>query len=358
MKNFALSLVFVALTALSWGVYGPILSTGAKAMQSQGADAHAIWRPFIGVGLAYFVVAIIVPSILLNLRPERGGWTTSGTLWSLISGAAGALGALGILLAFHNHGKAIYVMPLVFGCAPVVNTFYTMATHKDHARPGPMFIAGLIIVAAGAVSVLCFKPKPTAPAPVAHAAPAAKTSTAAAAEASVMQTGIVTLCVAMTAACWGVYGPLLHKGQMLMHGSRLRPLICVGVSYFAIAVLLPAIILQVTPEASSFTYQGTAWSLGGGAVGALGALGVIMAFNFGGKPIYVMPLIFGCAPVINTLIGIRLQGATGMSAPFYAGLILVVVGAVVVLVFAPRHGAKPEAAAAPHGAAAGQPVGT
>lgn len=317
-------------------------------MLPQGSHTHAIWRPFIGVGLAYFVVAIIVPSILLRLRPERGGWTASGTLWSLISGAAGALGALGILLAFANHGKAIYVMPLVFGCAPVVNTFYTMATHKDHARPGPMFIAGLIIVAAGAVSVLCFKPS----------APAANTSTAAAVEASMTQTAIVTLCVAMTAACWGVYGPLLHKGQMLMHGSRLRPLICVGISYFVIAVLLSTCILLASPEASSFTPKGTTWSLGGGAVGALGALGVIMAFNFGGKPIYVMPLIFGCAPVINTLIGIRLQGATNINPLFYAGLILVAVGAVVVLVFAPRHGAKPEAPVVPRGAAAGQPVST
>lgn len=354
MKNFAVSLLFVALTALCWGVYGPVLSTGARAMQLQGTDAHAIWRPFIGVGLAYFVVAIIAPSILLKLRPERGGWTASGTLWSLISGAAGALGALGILLAFHNHGKAIYVMPLVFGFAPVVNTLYTMATHKDHGRPSPLFVAGLIIVAAGAVSVLCFKPT----VPVAHAAVAAKTSPAAAAEISMLQTATVTLCVAMTAVCWGVYGPLLHKGQMLMHGSRLRPLICVGISYFVIAVLVPVAVLQVTPEASSFTYKGSVWSLGGGAVGALGALGVIMAFNFGGKPIYVMPLIFGCAPVINTLIGIRLQGATNINPFFYAGLILVVVGAVVVLVFAPRHGAKPEVSAAPQGAAAGQPIGT
>lgn len=353
MKNFAVSLLFVALTALCWGVYGPVLSTGARAMQPQGADSHAIWRPFIGVGLAYFVVAIIAPSILLKLRPERGDWTASGTLWSLIAGAAGALGALGILLAFHNHGKAIYVMPLVFGCAPVVNTFYTMATHKDHARPGPLFIAGLIVVAAGAVSVLCFKPA----APAAHAV-AAKAPAATAAEVSVLQTAMVTLCVAMTAVCWGVYGPLLHKGQMLMHGSRLRPLICVGISYFVIAVVLPFAVIQVTPEASVWTSKGTLWSLGGGAVGAVGALGVIMAFTFGGKPIYVMPLIFGCAPVINTLIGIRLQGATNINPLFYAGLILVAVGAVVVLVFAPRHGAKAAASAAPHGAAAGQPVGT
>ncbi|MGH7138673.1 MAG: hypothetical protein ACREHD_23250, partial [Pirellulales bacterium] len=62
--------------------------------------------------------------------------------------------------------------------------------------------------------------------------------------------------------------------------------------------------------------------------------------------------------VINTLIGIQIQGAGDINPFFYAGLILVVVGAVTVLVFAPRSGPKPEAAHAPQGAAAGQPAST
>jgi hypothetical protein len=175
---------------------------------------------------------------------------------------------------------------------------------------------------------------------------------------NVVRPVVVTLCIAMTALCWGVYGPLLHKGQMLMQGSRLRPLVCVGVAYFVIAVVLPTVKLLIQSEESSFTYNGTLWSLAGGAAGALGALGVIMAFNFGGKPIYVMPLVFGCAPVINTLIGIQIQGAGTINPFFYAGLILVVVGAVTVLVFAPRSGPKSEPAHAPHGAAAGLPANT
>lgn len=349
MKNFAVSLIFVALTALCWGVYGPVLNQGQKDM-----GAHAHWRPFICVGLAYFLIAIVVPTILLRMRPERGGWTVSGTTWSLIAGAAGALGALGIILAFTNGGKPIYVMPLVFGCAPVVNTLYTMFTHKEHARPSPLFIAGLIIVAAGAVTVLLFKPAAqTAPRP-----PVAAEAHAAVAQENVARPIVVTLSIAMTALCWGVYGPLLHKGQMLMQGSRLRPLVCVGVAYFVIAVVLPTAKLLLQPEDSNFTFNGTLWSLAGGAAGAVGALGVIMAFNFGGKPIYVMPLVFGCAPVVNTLIGIQIQGAGSINPFFYAGLILVVVGAVTVLVFAPRSGPKAEAAHAPHEAAAGQPAGT
>lgn len=362
MKNFALSLLFVALTAVCWGIYGPVLNQGQKEM-----GLHAHWRPFICVGLAYFVIAIVVPMMLLRVRPERGGWTFSGTTWSLLSGAAGALGALGIILAFTNGGKPLYVMPLVFGCAPVVNTLYTMLTHKDHRRPSGLFIAGLIIVAAGAVTVLVFRPS-AAPAHVAKVpagdksaaeTPAADGTAASATHVEAPAFVLVTLCVAMTALCWGVYGPLLHKGQMLMQGSRLRPLICVGVAYFLIAVLVPVFILLFRPEESYFAFNGTLWSLAGGAAGAVGALGVIMAFNFGGKPIYVMPLVFGCAPVINTLIGIQLQGAQTISSFFLAGLILVVVGAVTVLVFAPRGGNQPEApAVAGRGATAGHPAGT
>ena len=79
------------------------------------------------------------------------------------------------------------------------------------------------------------------------------------------------------------------------------------------------------------------WSLAGGTAGALGSLGVILAFTFGGKPVYVMPLIFGGAPVINTFISIAMSGNISSISPFfYAGLIVVVAGAVSVLVFAPR----------------------
>ena len=51
----------------------------------------------------------------------------------------------------------------------------------------------------------------------------------------------------------------------------------------------------------------------GGAAGALGALGIIMAFNFGGKPVYVMPLIFGGAPVVNTFFTITAERLVGSS---------------------------------------------
>ena len=153
---------------------------------------------------------------------------------------------------------------------------------------------------------------------------------------------MIPLSIALTALCWGCYGPVLHKGQMKMSGSRLRPFLCVGLAYFAIAVVVPFILVPIFPEPGEWKPAGTVWSLAGGAAGAVGALGIIMAFTFGGKPIFVMPLVFGCAPVVNTAVTIWHEGtAAFVTTGFYVSLLLVVAGAVTVLVFAPKAGHKP-----------------
>jgi hypothetical protein len=58
--------------------------------------------------------------------------------------------------------------------------------------------------------------------------------------------------------------------------------------------------------------------------------------------VFVMPLVFGGAPVINTAVSVSSKHLWGdVSAFFWAGLILVITGAAMVLVFAPRgEGAK------------------
>lgn len=339
MRGMLFIFVFIALAAFCWGGYGPVLQKGQQGMAEMGQDGKPVtspWRPFACVGVAYFLLAVLIPGAMLAVRGENGAWSAGGTIWSTVAGAAGALGALGIIMALKNHGDPVYVMPLVFGGAPVVNTFMTMYMNKSYREVGPLFLAGLILVIAGAATVLIFRP-------LHHASHGAITA---------QQLGIVGLWVGVTALSWGVYGPTLHKGQMKMAGSRLRPLMCVGLAYFLIAVLVPAAILAQGSQPGHWTTSGTAWSLAGGAAGALGAIGIIMAFNFGGRPIYVMPLVFGGAPVINTVVSILASPTAHFSdagPAFYAGLIIVAVGAVVVLVFAPKPkhvGGKPSHAPA------------
>lgn len=356
MRNTLLLFGAIGLTVLCWGLYGPTLregqlrmvhttATASETSAGNGASAAtgespasdttagsaatpaprhpALLRPFVCVGLAYFLIGVIVPVIWLHYFGEKGEWTITGLIWSLAGGALGAVGALGIILAFKFGGRPIYVMPLVFGGAPVINAFLTIYLAGRIKEIGPWFLAGLIMVVLGAVTVLLSGPR-------------------AATHASVESAAIGTwvsrlLAIALAIVSWGAYGPVLHRGQASMHHSRLRPLLCVGLAYFAIAVVVPNMILAEFPEHSTYGSFGTLWSMAGGAFGAVGALGIIMAFNFGGRPIYVMPLVFGGAPVINTLVSTVAQGQLGnMGALFLAGLILVIAGSAMVLTLAPR----------------------
>jgi MFS family permease len=351
MKNLALVIASFAVTILCWCIYGPVLHWGQHAMSTTGGNASL--RPFICVGLAYFGIGVAVPAVLLQLYGEKGAWTLQGILFSLAGGALGALGALGIILAFYFGGRPFWVMPLVFGGAPVVNSFLTIFLARKTKEIGPLFLAGLIIVLLGAVTVLFFKPNPasTAAQPAATAATPAEASSPALVERESRALRDFTLQVAsigLVILCWGCYGPVLHIGQAGMGHSRFRPLICVGMAYFLIAVVVGYMWLAATGEASQFNFSGTFWSLMGGAAGAIGALGIIMAFNFGGKPVYVMPLVFGGAPVVNTFFTITASGLWGqVNALFVAGLLLVIAGAAMVLVFAPKGSPPPKPEPAP-----------
>ena len=91
-----------------------------------------------------------------------------------------------------------------------------------------------------------------------------------------------------------------------------------------------------------------------GAAGAIGALCVIFAtFEFKGPRIYVAPVIFALAPVINTIVSIFWQPAVGplafgvpkeMPHPLlYVGIVLAGLGAGLVL-FAKELGEAKHAA--------------
>ena len=397
MRNFGF-LIFVFLTFCCWGVYGPVLHIGQELM-GEGPKKLSSLRPFICVGIAYFLIAVVYPLVLLYTKGEKGNWSTSGFVWSFVAGAVGAIGALGIILAFKFGGKPVFVMPLVFGLAPIVNTFVTMFSAGTFKQATLRFYVGIIVVALGAAGVLTYKPakppatetktalhqpesqltnvvfnQPTQDAS-ATASDEAKSdeaksdemkpddeSSTASAETSEEESAakieptpptksanwpLVGLCIAVTALCWGSYGTVLHKGQAKMGGSRLRPFLCVGLAYFAIAVIVPYFLLGTFQEPGGWNWTGSMWSLLAGAAGAIGALGIIYAFNFGGKPIFIMPLVFGLAPVVNTMIETFSKNLWGqVTTPFLISLLMVICGAVMVLVFAPR-GPKPKPANEP-----------
>src|ERR1051325_6462620 len=138
------------------------------------------------------------------------------------------------------------------------------------------------------------------------------------------------------ALAWGLYGPILHQGQVEL-GSPLRALLCVGAAYFLIGVIVPVIGLGSQGELNNFTMKGASSALLGGALGAIGAICIIMAFKYGGLPTYVMPLVFAGAPLVNVLFSMWLHPPKLSPNPLlYLGFLLVSLGAGLVLYFQPQ----------------------
>jgi len=144
--------MFVLGAVLSWGMYGPALHKGQVQLGSP-------LRALLCVGLAYFLIGVLVPVVSLSLQGGLKGFTMSGSVSATLAGALGALGAVCIIWAFKTGGIPTYVMPLVFGGAPLVNVLYSMWLHPPKAAPSPLLYVGFLMVCLGAGMVLYFKPQ-------------------------------------------------------------------------------------------------------------------------------------------------------------------------------------------------------
>ena len=153
-------LVFVALTVVTWGVYGIFLHTGQTAM----ADAaNGRYKAFLFVGLAYFATAVLAPLLLLLFRGADWSIPGRGIAWSLVAGLVGAAGAFGVLLAFGAGGSPSVVMSLVFAGAPVVNAVIALTWHPPAGGIASIrwpFFAGILLAALGGYLVTVYKPAP------------------------------------------------------------------------------------------------------------------------------------------------------------------------------------------------------
>jgi drug/metabolite transporter (DMT)-like permease len=159
-------LYFALLTVASWGVYGLFLHTGQLGM---GDKSNGRYMAFLYVGIAYFIVAILGPIIVLKLQGGRldfWNYPAKGLWWSLIAGVVGAIGAFGVLLAFGAKGSPAVVMSIVFAGAPVVNAIVSVIQHPPAGGWGsikPQFYVGIALAALGGCLVTFYKPAPPAP---------------------------------------------------------------------------------------------------------------------------------------------------------------------------------------------------
>jgi hypothetical protein len=145
-------IVFAAGAALSWGMYGPAIHEGQIRLGSP-------FRALLCVGLAYVAIGVLLPTVVLSSQGALGkGWNTGGFSAAGLAGVFGALGAVFVIYAFRAGGVPAYVMPIVFGIAPLINVVTSMALHPPKVTPNPMLWVGFLLVAVGASLVVYFKP--------------------------------------------------------------------------------------------------------------------------------------------------------------------------------------------------------
>jgi hypothetical protein len=168
--------------------------------------------------------------------------------------------------------------------------------------------------------------------------------------------------VAMAGLAWGTYVPIIFYGGNELSAKpgpsgRFMAILCVGGAYFVIGVLLPLLMFMtgwagvktadVNAGASGITFASLA-----GVAGAVGAIGVIFATTTAmsaareaGLPrdtykVFIAPLIFGLAPMINVLVSMFWHPKPGNPWHFglknvhpilWVGIVLVGIGAALVL---------------------------
>jgi hypothetical protein len=156
-------LAFAFLTVITWGVYGVFLHNG----QTNMADpVNGRYKAFLFVGVAYFLVAVLAPLLVLKLNAATWTFPAKGSWWSLLAGIVGAVGAFGVLLAFGAAPKPVpvyvpVIMSIIFAGAPIVNALVSMATHPPAGGLAAVrwpFWLGIVLAAAGGALVTKFKP--------------------------------------------------------------------------------------------------------------------------------------------------------------------------------------------------------
>ena len=172
----------------------------------------------------------------------------------------------------------------------------------------------------------------------------------------------------LTVLSWGVYGVILHKGRGLMPGvtppgpeaqhAGLKAFLLVCVAYAVIGIAA-AVLLKLRGSNWSFTGSGLTWSFIAGMAGAIGAftlvlaLGAAAAIYKGAAPAAVMPIVFGGAPVVNTLVAMWMHppagGLKALPLPFLVGIVLAASGAFLVAKFAPTNTGAAAKPATPSG---------
>lgn len=159
MKNLIVPILFALGTALCWGMYGPALGNARSA-----AREWSPFKPYVFIGVAYLVIAIIGGLIAMKLKGDT--FSYSGTHapardWGFIAGALGAAGAFFLTNAvIVSKGNTALVMPIVFGGAVTINAVvsYLLLRNNPAVEIKPALWGGMVLVFIGVVIVATYTP--------------------------------------------------------------------------------------------------------------------------------------------------------------------------------------------------------
>jgi hypothetical protein len=188
---------YVIIAGLAWGTYVPIIFYGGTELTTKPGTIGGRLASILCVGIAYFVMAVVIPVVLMGLREDaKPEWKSNGLVFSALAGIAGAVGAICVIFASKAAVDAaklegvnpatyrVFIAPLIFALAPAINTLLSLVWHPKPGDPwhlgfevpGWKLPVGILLVAVGTFLVLKSKedmeaakggPKPPpAPAPV------------------------------------------------------------------------------------------------------------------------------------------------------------------------------------------------
>ena len=113
-------IIFALLTALCWGLYGPVLGYSRSQLASP-------FKPYVAIGIAYLIWGVLGGLIGMYFKGDDFSFSGAGAKWGIIAGTLGAWGAFTLTLAMFTGGAKIpyIVMPIVFGGAVSVSAIYS-----------------------------------------------------------------------------------------------------------------------------------------------------------------------------------------------------------------------------------------
>jgi drug/metabolite transporter (DMT)-like permease len=169
---------------------------------------------------------------------------------------------------------------------------------------------------------------------------------------------LAIVCALSVALCWGLYGPTLSNARSPnREWGPFKPYVLIGMAYLLIAVIGGPLMMKFV-FSDNFDYSGKyfpamKWGFLAGCLGALGAFGLTLALTkAGGRPAYVMPIVFGGAVTVNAIAAyVNLHETEKTSPLMWVGMLLVAVGIVLTAGNTP-HGHPPAAKPAAAGASA------